>query len=250
MNKNNFIRPALDEALEAWKQCLAGHGLPTDCLWIFSENLCVERAPAVPGGFRVGFQTKFSPPDDDALEIAYDQFCETASPIVFYRLGTAAEKSICILLCDPWFEKRAARDGFERREEWKISFRPGHAGNIEEITDLTRWVRRVKHNRAFHDFDFGMELATIDAIKIHGTSVAALRTHGADDAESPATDVWAELNPQRTEGNGEKPTGANRENGGNGAIPVCARENFHKHRGFSPGVGRQTESGFNGFPVA
>ena len=168
MSKNNFIRPPLDAALTAWQDCLAGHALPAEPLWIFSENLCIERSHAVLGSFRFGFQTKFTPPDDDALEIAYDQFCETDARIVFYRLGSAAKRSVCILLCDPWFEERKASDGFERREEWRISFRPGHAGDIEEITDLPRWVRRVKHDRAFHDFDFGMELATIDQIKIHG----------------------------------------------------------------------------------
>jgi hypothetical protein len=42
---------------------------------------------------------------------------------------------------------------------------------IEEITDLTRWVRRVKHDRAFHDFDFGMALETINEIKAHGRSL-------------------------------------------------------------------------------
>ena len=168
MNKNKFIRPPLDEALAAWKACLAGHGLPAEPLWIFSENLCIERSHAVPGSFRVGFQTKFTPPDGDALDIAYDQFCETNARIVFYRLGSAAKKSVCMLLGDDWFEEKSASDGFERREDWKISFRPGHAGDIEEITDLPRWVRRVKHDRAFHDFDFGMALETIDEIKIHG----------------------------------------------------------------------------------
>ena len=45
------------------------------------------------------------------------------------------------------------------------------AGNIEEITDLTRWLRRVKRNYAFRDFDFAMSLATIDEIKIHGRAL-------------------------------------------------------------------------------
>ena len=168
MKKHNFIRPPLNEALEAWQGCLTAHSLPAESLWIFSENLCIERSHTTPGSFHVGFQTKFTPPDDDALDIAYDQFCETNARIVFYRLGSAAGKSVCMLLCDSWFEERSARDGFERRNEWKISFRPGHAGDIEEVTDLTRWVRRVRRDRAFHDFDFGMALETIDDIKIHG----------------------------------------------------------------------------------
>ena len=33
---------------------------------------------------------------------------------------------------------------------------------------LTRWVRRLKRNRALNDYDFGMALATIDEIKLHG----------------------------------------------------------------------------------
>ena len=168
MSKNKFTRPPLAAALAAWKECLASRGLPAEPLWIFSENLCIERSRAVPGSFHFGFQTKFTPPDDDALEIAYDQFCETDARIVFYRLGSAQKKSACILLCDSWFEEKTTLDGFQRRDDWNISFRSGHPGDIEEVTDLTRWVRRVKRDRAFHDFDFGMALETIDEIKFHG----------------------------------------------------------------------------------
>jgi hypothetical protein len=164
----HFVRPPLDEALKAWTACLSGRGLPTQPLWIFAENVCIERSHAVPGSLHIGFQTKFTPPDDDALDIAYDRFCETDSRIVFYRLGSVPNRSVCVLLCDSWFEEKAARDGFERRDDWKISFRPGYAGDIEEITELTRWVRRVRHDRAFHDFDFSMALATVDEIKLHG----------------------------------------------------------------------------------
>lgn len=168
MSIPKFSRPALDVAMNAWQKCLSEHQLPAETLWIFSENLCIERSPSVSGSFRLGFQTRFTPMDDLALDIAYDHFCDTDARIVFYRLGSAQNKSVCILLCDPWFEERTARDGFVRHEDWKISFRPGHAGDIEEITELTRWVRRVRHDRAFHDFDFGMSLETIDEIKIHG----------------------------------------------------------------------------------
>src|SRR5882672_5273348 len=165
---NQFTRPALDEALEAWQINLAQHDLPTKLLWVFSENLCIENSRATPGSFRFGFQTKFTPPDDDALEVAYDHFSETDERIVFYRLGSSPRGSVCILLCDSWFEEKNANEGFERRDDWKISFHPGHAGDIEEVTDLTRWVRRVTRDRAFHDFDFGMALETIDEIKVHG----------------------------------------------------------------------------------
>ena len=168
MSNQGLTRPPLTAALAAWKENLAGHGLPADQLWIFAENLCIEPSLATPGSFSIGFQTKFSSPDADALEIAYDHFSETPARIVFYRLGSAGNKSVCILLCDPWFEEKNSRDGYERRDDWKISFRPGHPGDIEEVTDLKRWVRRIKRDRAFHDFDFSMALETIDEIKVHG----------------------------------------------------------------------------------
>lgn len=168
MSTQGFNRPTLETAVTAWKQNLAGHGLPAEPLWVFAENLCIEPSLTTPGSFSFGFQTKFSPPDEDALTIAYDHFCATAARIVFYRLGSSGTKSVCILLCDPWFEEMNSREGYERRDDWKISFRPGHPGEIEEVKDLKRWVRRIKRDRAFHDFDFSMALETIDEIKLHG----------------------------------------------------------------------------------
>jgi len=168
----NFRRPALSEALEAWEKILHERRFPTEMLWIFQENLCVEHSRAAQGGFLFGFQTQFTPPPDDALDIAYDHFAETDSRIVFYRLGECMRKSVCILLCDPWFEDKNMGEGFWRRDDWKISFHPGLDGRIEEITDLARWLRRVKRDRAFHDLDFCMALETIDEIKIHGRPLA------------------------------------------------------------------------------
>lgn len=168
MSSTKFNRPALPTALAAWEAFLRTQNLPAEPVWIFAENLCLEASPAMPGGLRLGFQTRFTPPADDALEIAYDQFAETSARMVFYRLGSAPRGSVCILLCDPWFESRDQREGFERHDDWGISFHSGRAGDLDEITDLSRWLRRVKHNRAFHDFDFAMSLATIDEIKVYG----------------------------------------------------------------------------------
>jgi hypothetical protein len=167
MSQPNYTRPPLRAALSAWREYLAKSSLPTEPLWIFAENLILE-PDATADSFHVSFQTKFTPPDDDALEIAYDIFSDSDARIVFYRLGTAGNKSICILLCDPWLDKRVAADGFILRDDWKISFRPGKPEPIEEVSDLTRWVRRIKRGRDFQDFDFGMALATIDEIKLHG----------------------------------------------------------------------------------
>ena len=167
-----FKRPSLEEAVKDWKKLLAERGFATDIIWIFAENLCVEKSRAEPGGFHFGFQTRFTPPSADALDIAFDHFGETDAPIVFYRLGGRPGKSVCMLLCDSWFENRRADDGFLRRDEWRVLFYPGQKDEIEEITDLTRWLRRVKRGRAFHDLDFGMTLEAIDEIKIYGRALA------------------------------------------------------------------------------
>jgi hypothetical protein len=164
----SFNRPKLNEALDAWKKLLAAKGLGTELRWIFEENLCFEKSRAAQGGFHLGFQTKFASPAEDALDIAFDHFCESDRRIVFYRLGDNLGKSICILLCDPWFENKGEADGFLRHDEWRVSFHPGQMDEIEEIAELGRWLRRVKHGRAFHDLDFCMTLAAIEEIKTHG----------------------------------------------------------------------------------
>ncbi|HEY5297764.1 MAG TPA: hypothetical protein VIK59_07550 [Verrucomicrobiae bacterium] len=168
MNSAKINRPTLTGALDIWNQLLVEHDFSTDCLWIFQENLCVEKSRAEQGGFLFGFQTKFTPPPDDALEIAFDQFSETHSRIVFYRLGDCLGKSIGILLCDSWFDGKGEAEGYLRRDEWNMSFHTGLDDKIEEVTDLSRWLRRVKRDRSFHDLDFCMSLATIDEIKIYG----------------------------------------------------------------------------------
>jgi uncharacterized protein YciU (UPF0263 family) len=168
MKPTPFTRPPLATALTAWEKSLTQRRLPAPTRWIFAENLCIEQASKLPETFEVHFQTRFTPPADDALEIAYDQFSETNGRMVFYRLGSAAGKSVAILLCDDWFEKRGAAEGFERHDDWGISFFSGVAAEIEEVTDLSRWLRRVQGRRAFDDFDFAMSLQTIDEIKIHG----------------------------------------------------------------------------------
>ena len=166
------VRPALEEALAAWKKTLSERHFPTDLLWLFEENLCFEKLRSEQGGFHIGFQTRFTPPPPDALEIAFEHFAATPARLVFYRLGDIPEKSVCVLLCDTWFDGKGESDGFLRRDEWNLSFHPGHEDNIEEITDLTRWLRRVKRDRAFHDLDFCMSLSTIDEIKVYGRPLA------------------------------------------------------------------------------
>ncbi|MGO8836825.1 MAG: hypothetical protein ACLQAH_16900 [Limisphaerales bacterium] len=167
-----FKRPSLEAAVKDWQKLLAERRFATDIIWIFAENLCVEKSRSEPGGFHFGFQTRFTPPPGDALDIAFDHFCETDAPIVFYRLGGRPGKSVCMLLCDPWFKNRRAAEGFIHRDEWGISFFPGQEDEIEEVTDLARWLHRVRRGRAFHDLDFSMTLEAVDEIKIYGRALA------------------------------------------------------------------------------
>jgi hypothetical protein len=165
-------RPTLEKVLDAWKRILAERDFATDLLWIFEENLCFEKSRATQGGFHPGFQIQFTPPPADALAIAFEHFSETTGRIVFYRLGECRAKSVCVLLCDSWFEGKKDASSFLRRDEWGISFYPGLDEEIEEITDLSRWLRRVKRKRAFHDLDFCMTLTAIDEIKTYGRALA------------------------------------------------------------------------------
>ena len=161
-------RPRLPEALVAWEKLLAQRGFATKLLWIFEENLCFEKNSDVPGGIHIGFQTRFSPVPPEALDIAYEHFCESDARIVFYRLGENQGRSVCILLGDSWFNDKTERDGFVIRNEWGVSFHPGQQIEIEEITDLRRWVRRLRRERPLHDVDFCMTLVAVDEIQVHG----------------------------------------------------------------------------------
>jgi hypothetical protein len=167
-----FTRPTLEEALATWKQLLAKHGFSTELLWIFEENLCFEKTPKAAARLRPGFQIKFTPPPDEALDTAFDHFCETDARIVFYRLGGNAQRSICLLLADPWFEAKGESDGYVRRDEWRVSFYPGRGEEIEEVTDMRRWVRRNKRARTLRPEDFCMTLAAIEEINTHGRVLA------------------------------------------------------------------------------
>jgi hypothetical protein len=166
-------RPSLNEALAAWQKLLVQQGLATDLLWIFEENLCFEKKADVPGGVHIGFQTRFSPVPRESLEIAYEHFCESDTPIVFYRLGESKGRSVCILLGDTWFNDKLESDGFVKRPEWGMSFYPGQKIEIEEVTDMRRWIRRIRRERPLHDVDFCMTLAAVDEIQIHGRVLTA-----------------------------------------------------------------------------
>lgn len=172
-NLPQFARPPFAEVLNAWKSALSQRGFPADCLWVFDENLCFERKHDSPEGFQLGIQTIFTPPPPEAEHIAYDYFCEFEARIVFYRIGTCRGKSVCVMLCDPWFEPKGESDGFIRQNGWLISFFPGKTREIEEITDAERWRRRIVRDRPLHDLDFCMRLRSVHEILAHGRVLTA-----------------------------------------------------------------------------
>jgi hypothetical protein len=173
MKKTDHSRPTFLDARDAWRSLLRQRGLPTDFIWIFDENLCFERNPASASGFRLGFQLVHTPPPPDAEQIAYYHFAEFDAPLVFYRLGTRRGQSVCVLLCDAWFAAKQEADGYVRRDDWKILFRPGPAEEIEEIEDKARWSNRLLRDRPLHDLDFCMSLRAIHETLAHGRVLTA-----------------------------------------------------------------------------
>lgn len=161
-------RPPFEDALVAWKNLLAQRGLPPEPLWILEENLCFEKDPGSPARVKLGFQTRFTPQPPDAAKLTYHHFAELDARLVFYRLGANASRSLCLLLCDPWFEPKTEADGYIRRDDWLISFFPGANDPIEEVTDEIRWQNRVVRGRPLSAVDFCMTLAALRELKVHG----------------------------------------------------------------------------------
>ena len=162
-------RPTYEDALAEWKRLLARQGHSTEIvLWILEENLCFEIDPGTPAGVKLGFQTQFTPQPADAAKVTYHHFAEMDVRLVLYRLGNNKGRSICIQLCDPWFEPKTESDGYIRRDEWLISFYTGLKDEIEEITDVKRWRERVVRGRPLSAVDFCMTLAALRELKAHG----------------------------------------------------------------------------------
>ena len=144
------------------------NGLSTDLLWILEENLCFEKDPGTPAGVKLGFQTRFTAHPPDAAKVIYHHFAEMDARLVFYRLGANAGRSLCLLLCDAWFEPKGETDGYVRRDDWLVSFFPGATEEVEEITDEKRWKERVVRGRPLSAVDFCMTLAALRELKAHG----------------------------------------------------------------------------------
>jgi hypothetical protein len=166
--KPTYTRPTFKDALEAWSLLLRQRGLPSQLIWIFDENLCFERDAGKAGGFRLGFQTEFTPPPPDAEQIAYQYFREFEAPLVFYRIGSCGPKSVCLVLCDEWFGTKGETEGFIRRDDWGVFFHPGPHEELEEIKDEQRWRNRILRDRPLHDLDFCMTLRSVHETLAHG----------------------------------------------------------------------------------
>jgi len=166
--KRRFQRPPFEEALEAFKGLLGQRGFSTNIVWILDENLCFEKDATSPAGVKLSFQTQFTADPPEAAKTTYHHFAEMDARLVFYRLGENAGRSICIQLCDPWFEPKADPEGYFRRDDWLLSFYPGATEAIEEIADSKRWQERVVRGRPLTAVDFCMTLAALRELRAHG----------------------------------------------------------------------------------
>src|ERR1017187_600871 len=170
--KRPYQRPPFESALAAWTALLAKRGFSTDLLWILEENLCFEKDLGTPAGVKLGFQTQFTPQPPDAAKVTYHHFAELDARLVFYRLGANAGRSLCLLLCDEWFEPKKEADGYVRQDDWLVSFFPGGNEELEEITDAKRWQDRVVRGRPLSAVDFCMTLAALRELTAHGRVLA------------------------------------------------------------------------------
>jgi hypothetical protein len=170
--------PPFAEAQLAWRVLLSERSFPSELIWAFDENLCFEKDPAGPGGFRLGFQTSFTPPPPGAEQVAYEHFLEAKAPVVWYRLGTCRGKSVCVLLCDEWFRSKTEAEGFIKRPNSLLMFRPGSTGEVEEVTDKHRWENRILRERPLHDLDFCMTLRAVHETLAHGRVLTAYERYG------------------------------------------------------------------------
>ena len=164
----HYRRPPFEDALEAWKTLLKSRGFPLDMIWVLEEILCFERDATTQAGIKLGFQTQFTPHPEGAAKFVYHHFAEMDSRIAFYRLGSSRNRSICMLLCDPWFEPKSASDGYVRQDDWLISFYPGAQDEIEEVTDADRWHARIVRGRPLTAVDFCMTIGALRELKAHG----------------------------------------------------------------------------------
>jgi hypothetical protein len=167
-----YQRPPFEDALSAWKGLLTQRGSSTDLLWILEENLCFERDPGTSARVKLGFQTRFTPQTPDAAKFTYHHFAEQDVRLVFYRLGSNSGRSVCLLLCDEWFEPKGEAEGYVRRDDWLVSFFPGANEEVEEITDAKRWRERVVRGRPLSVVDFCMTLAALRELRAHGRVLA------------------------------------------------------------------------------
>ena len=163
-----YHRPPFEDVLAVWKNLLTRRGFSTDILWILEENLCFENDADAVAGVKLGFQTLFTSALPDAAKTTYQHFAEMDARLVFYRLGQNRGRSICIQLCDQWFEPKRETEGYVRQDEWLVSFYLGSNEEIEEVTDAKRLQERVVRGRPLSAMDFCMTLDALRELKAHG----------------------------------------------------------------------------------
>jgi hypothetical protein len=165
---HRYHRPPFEDTLAAWKAVLKERGYSQEIVWILEENLCYEKDDSVAGGIKLGYQVQFTPLPADSAKVTYHHFAETDARIVFYRVGASRGRSVCMVLCDEWFEPQTEKEGYLRHDEWLVSFFPGGKDEMEEVSDRDRWQKRVVRGRPLTAVDFCMTFAALRELKAHG----------------------------------------------------------------------------------
>ena len=163
----DVTRPSFDEAVRAWTSFLSEQGLPTELLWVFDEN--VVRIP-VEGTlhFTPSFQVELDAPRPEYARIAYEYFVDSQWPMVFRAVGTNASKSLCMILCDDWFEGDDEDLGVSYRKPRHMYFDAGSGEGVAEVRDRGAWRRLKARTQALSNLDFGMTLQAVRELEQHG----------------------------------------------------------------------------------
>ncbi len=157
---------------------------------MYDENLCLEPDPADPEGLRLAFQTTFTPAPPGAEQITFRHFSGCEAPMVFYRAGSASGKSVCLMLCDRWFERKVTDPEYVWHEDWGLAFRAGPREELPEAREESRWKNRVIHGRPLSELDFCMSLRSVHETLAHGRVLSAYERYAMDFPR-----LWREADP-------------------------------------------------------
>lgn len=165
------VPPPYATAVEAWRQHLTQNEWPEDVVWLFEDNLLLERVSSSSLNLHMSYQTTWSFPSDQDNELAYHYFAQYGYPIVFHAVGTDTGRSLSIMMSDDWFEDRGDGYGYTVVFNGALLFHAHPYQQLELVRVDNRWswywrrfISRVWHN-VLSDFDFSMSYSGLKRIK-------------------------------------------------------------------------------------